>query len=89
MKTWCVILLAVAKMTSPPVAHERVHTTSYEKSSAIFRRVSKVRKTHKIMTRFAPWVPAIGQSHIVVGHLVAAITRGQRTREVRTRRETL
>ena len=25
-------------LTSPSVAHERVHTTSYEKSSAIFRK---------------------------------------------------
>jgi hypothetical protein len=53
LKTWCVSLLAVAKMTSPSVAHERVHTTSYEKSSAIFRRVSKVTKTQGILAGFA------------------------------------
>jgi hypothetical protein len=43
--------LAPAKRTSPAVAHERVLTTAYEKSSAIFRRGSKMTMTQDVVTR--------------------------------------
>jgi hypothetical protein len=39
-------------MVSPSVAHELVITTADEKRFTIFRRVSKLTMSHKIMTRF-------------------------------------
>ena len=50
-KAGYVSALTATQMTSPAVAHERVHTTSYEKSSAIFRRVSKATMTQDVRTR--------------------------------------
>jgi hypothetical protein len=44
LKLWCFSILAVAKTTSPSVAHELAVTTTYEKSLAIFSRVSLVVK---------------------------------------------
>jgi hypothetical protein len=36
------------------VAHELAITTAYEKSFAVFRRVSKVRMTQEVLARFVP-----------------------------------
>jgi hypothetical protein len=54
VKTECVRVLAVAKMTSPSVAHELAITTADEKSLAIFRRVSKTTKSQEVLAMVNP-----------------------------------
>jgi hypothetical protein len=54
LSTQLVRRLAPAKTTSPSVAHERLLTTSHEKSRAIFRRVSTATKRQAVVAMCVP-----------------------------------